>query len=324
MGLGRKRGALRVAVAAIAGAALLAGWRVRPVAAGQASGAAAQAAGGMNRNVVVLDAAHGGPDAGAQLGNGLLEKDVTLALAARLRASLTSAGFTVVSTRQADVAEALPTDARAETANRARPVACLVIHATGAGTGVHLYASSLAPVDPPEEVSDAEGMYRPPFVPTLWDQAQATSVTQSLHLERELGDALTAGRVPVAAGRASVRPLDNLTCPAVAVEVAPLGSTGGDATPVTDAEYQQRVADALARALQGWRGHADDSPPRAATLADWMKFMPGAQAREAAKARAAAAARITAAVRVAAKAQRPDGGAQGSGSAGGADKGGEQ
>ena len=71
----------------------------------------------MNHNLVVLDPAHGGPETGATLSNNALEKDLTLALARRLRTALTAAGFTVVTTRDADVADALTGQAGAMTAN---------------------------------------------------------------------------------------------------------------------------------------------------------------------------------------------------------------
>jgi N-acetylmuramoyl-L-alanine amidase len=205
---------------------------------------------------VVLDPAHGGPDAGAKLGDQLLEKDVTLALAARLRASLNAAGFTVISTRQADGFDPLSNDQRAETANRVHAVACLVIHATGTGRGVHLYASALdaRPTAPP---ADPDPDYRPPFVPTPWETAQADSLPQSLRLRDDLGAGLRSAGLTVITGRASVRPLDNLTCPAVAVEVAPLAVDGDDPTPVSDPGYQQRIAEAVAHAAQTWRGHVD-------------------------------------------------------------------
>jgi N-acetylmuramoyl-L-alanine amidase len=236
-----------------------------------------------SRAVVVLDPAHGGQDAGAKLGDQLLEKDVTLALAARLRATLTAAGFTVVSTREADSFNPPTNDQRAETANRAHAVACLVIHATGSGSGVHLYASSLEPRDP-ATAGDS-------FELTPWDSAQAESVQQSVHLESDLGAALRTANVPVVMGRATVRPLDSLMCPGVAVEVAPLRSGDGDATAVNDANYQQRLAETLARALQAWRGHADPPKAQGATAGtDSKTAVPTDQARAAAKAAAAAEA----------------------------------
>jgi N-acetylmuramoyl-L-alanine amidase len=216
---------------------------------------AAPAIGQMNLNLVVLDPAHGGPDAGAILGSNVLEKDITMAMAVRLRAALGAAGFTVVSTRDANSSDPLTqlsTDQRAATANHAHAVACIVLHATNTGSGVHVYTSALPPSDSADE---ADGGFPPPFAPVPWESAQAELVQQSLRLADDMRTALAAGNLPVAVGKASLRPLDNLICPAVAVELAPLAVAGG-ATPVTDAGYQQRVAVALAAALQAWRAHA--------------------------------------------------------------------
>jgi len=208
------------------------------------------------RAVVVLDPAHGGPDTGAKLGDHLLEKDVTLALAARLRAELTAAGFSVVSTREADSFTPLTGDQRAEIANRAHATACVTIHATGTGSGVHLYVSELEPKELTEPADDATGEPPPPFEPTPWAMAQAESVGQSLRLQSTFGAALAAARIPVATGRAAVLPLDNMMCPALAVEVAPLVVAGEDTIPVTDPVYQQRLAESMAGALKSWRSHA--------------------------------------------------------------------
>jgi N-acetylmuramoyl-L-alanine amidase len=232
---------------------------------GQASPQPQNPAGGQApavSRVVVLDAAHGGSDAGARLGDQLLEKDVTLALAARMKAALAAQGFIVVSTREADLLTPLTTDQRAEIANRAHALACIVIHATGRGSGVHVYASALPPKETADVDSDSGG--HAAFEPIPWDTAQAESVGQSVQLETELSTALTTAKLPVLQGRASVRPLDNMMCPAVVIEVAPLVVADGDSTPVTDPDYQKRVADTLARAVQSWRGHASASGPRTA------------------------------------------------------------
>jgi len=204
------------------------------------------------RVVVVLDPAHGGPDTGARLGPQLLEKDITLAIAARLRTSLGASGFTVVSTREADSLTPLTTDQRAEIANRTRAIACIVIHATATGSGVHLYASPLQPKEPPA-AGEPSPKYRAPFEPTPWETAQAEAIPQSLQLLADLSAALKTTGIPVITGRAPLRPLDNMVCPAVAVELAPLIVPGANSTPVTDPAYQQRVADMIARGLQYWR-----------------------------------------------------------------------
>ena len=209
---------------------------------------------GMNLNLVVLDPAHGGQDAGATLG----DKDVTLAIVARLRATLTAAGFNVVATRDSDSVDPNPmtNDQRAEIANRAHALACIVIHATASGPGVHLYTSAL---QPPQEDSSSNLPLTPraAFVPVPWEMAQAASVSQSLRLASDLSAALGKANLPAVSGREPVRPLDNLECPAVAIELAPLPVAGSDATPVTDADYQQRVAATLTTALQAWRNDVD-------------------------------------------------------------------
>ncbi|HZZ39143.1 MAG TPA: N-acetylmuramoyl-L-alanine amidase [Acidobacteriaceae bacterium] len=189
--------------------------------------------------VVVVDAAHGGDDTGAKIGSGVLEKDITLELAGRLRSVLKARGVEVVMTRQADT-NMTPVE-RAQAANHAQAAACVVVHATATGSGVHLYTSSLSPGP------------RTAFLP--WATAQAAFVTPSLKLESEIDSALAHAAVPVTLGRASVQPMDNLACPAVAVEIAPL--VAGHVTtarPLTDVSYQRQVVDALAAALEQWRG----------------------------------------------------------------------
>jgi N-acetylmuramoyl-L-alanine amidase len=197
------------------------------------------------RTLIFLDPAHGGPDPGAHLPNNLLEKDITLAFAARLRALLSASGFTIISTHDTDPAVPFPTDQRAEIANHAHPAACLILHATSSGTGVHIVTSALAPDD-----------FDNPHATIPWNTAQAASIPQSLNLANEIGLALERARLPVILSRASLRPLDNLTCPAVAIEIAPFNPAGSNPTPVTDAAYQQNIAKALAAALASWRSRA--------------------------------------------------------------------
>jgi N-acetylmuramoyl-L-alanine amidase len=190
------------------------------------------------RFLVVLDAAHGGSDAGARIASGVLEKDITLGLSSRLRSTLHAHGIEVVTTRQSDAN--LPPVNRAETANHAQAAACLVIHATATGSGVHLFTSSLSPT--------ANARFLP------WPSAQSAWVTQSLKLESEIDSALAHAEIPVSLGRASVEPMDSLTCPEVAIEVAPLvGGHVTEAHPLTDAAYQKSVIDAVTAALEQWR-----------------------------------------------------------------------
>lgn len=203
------------------------------------------------RNLILLDPAHGGPDTGAHLPDNALEKDVTLTFAQRLRPALAAQGFTVVATRDADPAAGLASDQRAGNANHTRPLACILIHATATGSGIHLASSSLVSLD--EAAPPPHGLF--------WDSAQVPTLPMSLRLANEIGLALADAHLPVVLMRASVPPIDNLICPAVAIEVAPLAPSPGHTTPVTDAAYQQRIVEAVANAVASFRTH--NAPPPA-------------------------------------------------------------
>lgn len=198
---------------------------------------------GLNRYIVVLDPSHGGPDGGARIADNTLEKNVTLAFAFRLRSLLVARGFTVVMTRDGDLTAqpdapplSLTLDDRAGIANHARAAACLLVHATGRGMGVHLYNSELAP-------APAEAALLP------WLTAQAAWVPASQALEGQISAALGRSHIQQVSSTASVRPVDSLTCPALVLELAPEDETPNS---INDAGYQSRVAAAVAGALVVW------------------------------------------------------------------------
>jgi N-acetylmuramoyl-L-alanine amidase len=201
------------------------------------------------RFVVLLDAAHGGAETGARLRDQpdqLLEKDLVLALSVRLRSVLTAHGIAVVTTRETDTNPA--PDSRAAVANRAHASACLLLHATASGTGVHLYTSALQQTAPPAGL-------RP------WATAQAAFLTQSLKLSSDLNAALGHASIPVTLGSVSLQPVDNMACPAVILEVAPLIPRRGKAgAAVGDQAYQTRLVDAVGGALEQWRADWKTQP----------------------------------------------------------------
>lgn len=198
--------------------------------------------GPLNRTTVVLDPAHGGADSGSRLADNLVEKDVTLALAFKLRSLLQARGFNVVMTRDSDTAiyngQAMSLDDRAGLANHERAGACLLLHATGAGTGVHLYRSELPG-------AHGEAML------LNWLTAQTPWVDQSGVLADRLGQALTRSGISIVNAMASVRPVDSLTCPALVLELAP--KSPGDASSIMGDSYQNEVAQAIANALVFWK-----------------------------------------------------------------------
>lgn len=187
--------------------------------------------------LIVLDAAHGGTDSGAHLGGHLDEKDLVLALSIRLRSMLSARGIPVVTTRESDVT--LPPAQRAAIANAHKAAACLILHASESGSGIHLFTSSLPPAQPAT------------FLP--WDQAQAAYLQQSLRWAAEINTAMTHAGIPVTLGRTAMQPLDNMTCPAAAVEIAPLTKEGTITAALTDPDYQSRILAGLTAAVESWR-----------------------------------------------------------------------
>ena len=195
-----------------------------------------------SRFVVVVDAAHGGDDPGGRLngqsGQGQAEKDFTLALSVRLRSLLAARGIQVITTREADAT--VDFDKRAELADHANAQACLSLHGSESGFGVHLCVSNMTPVQAAR------------FAP--WKTAQAAWVTRSLALAGTLNSALLQSGMSVTLGRTALPAVDSMMCPAVAVEIAP--ERGPDKKLIADLDdegYQARVAETLAAALLEWR-----------------------------------------------------------------------
>jgi N-acetylmuramoyl-L-alanine amidase len=194
------------------------------------------------RFVVVIDAAHGGDDTGGHLSDGQFEKAATLALSVRLRSLLGARGIQVITTRESD--QSVDMDHRAAIANHSSAQACISLHAAETGSGVHLFASNLTPAAPSR------------FMP--WKTAQTAYVTRSLALTGALNSALQHAGLTVTLGRTALPGIDNMTCPAVAIELAPERDADKKLIAEPDnADYEARVAGILANALLAWRaeGH---------------------------------------------------------------------
>ena len=187
---------------------------------------------------MVIDASHGGRERGAALSQKLAEKDVTLALARSLRIQLTERGVSSLMVRDAD--NTLTPDQRAVLANTSQAAVYLAIHAGGLDRGVRVYTSMLSPPD----------RKRGPVV--LWEEAQASFLTGTRLVGSSILDELAKSHVRVAPAPlpAPVRPLNNIAAAAVAVEVGPLTD---DMETVSNPDYQEVVAKALASALASVR-----------------------------------------------------------------------
>jgi N-acetylmuramoyl-L-alanine amidase len=197
----------------------------------------------VHRVLAVVDPAHGGEERGAALTDTLAEKDVTLGFARLLRHELEIRGFAVTLLRDADTSSTL--DQRAAAANVARAGIYITLHAASQGSGARVY-TALLPVQ-----GTSNGLFR------AWNAAQAPALPVSRMVSAAIVAEMQKKEFPVRASSASLRPLNNVLMPAVAVELAP-GEDG--IADLTSANYQQRAASAIADAVVSVRDHLEVQP----------------------------------------------------------------
>jgi N-acetylmuramoyl-L-alanine amidase len=190
----------------------------------------------IHRILAVVDPAHGGEERGAALTDKLAEKDVTLGFARLLRHELEMRGFAVALLRDGDTTSTL--DQRAAAANVARAGIYISLHAVAQGSGARVY-TALLPVE-----GTSKGIFR------AWNAAQAPSLPVSRIVSAAVVAEMQKKEFPAQGSSASLRPLNNVFMPAVAVELAP-GENG--VADLTSANYQQRAASAIANAVASVR-----------------------------------------------------------------------
>ena len=196
-----------------------------------------------HRVLAVVDPAHGGDERGAALTDTLAEKDVTLGFARLLRHELEIRGFAVALLRDSDSGSTL--DQRAAAANVARAAIYISLHAVSQGRGAHVY-TALLPVE-----GTSKGIFH------AWNAAQAPALPVSRMAAAAIVAEMQKREFPARASSASLRPLNNVVIPAVAVELAP-GENG--AADLNSANYQQRAAAAIADAVASVRDRLGVQP----------------------------------------------------------------
>ena len=189
---------------------------------------------------VLIDASHGGTETGARFSDKLVEKEITLALARRLRAELQAKGITAVLLRDSDAT--LSGDERAVAANSQRAGIYVSIHAAFPGHGVRIY-SALPPYDPH---SKDEQIRMGPFQP--WENVQGRYVDKSRLLADTMAAEFGNRKLDALAMSAGLSPLNHIAAPAVAIEITP-SDTDSKLEELANAKYQTRVAQAAASAL---------------------------------------------------------------------------
>jgi N-acetylmuramoyl-L-alanine amidase len=196
------------------------------------------------RYFAIVDASHGGSDRGEALSSTLAEKDITVAFARRLRQELESRGITTLVLRDSDANLSL--DDRAYFANTTHAAVYIALHAASNGHGVRLYTALI-----PYTGDEDRGAFR------SWTTAQSSSIPLSQATAKSVATELRKLQVVVRTLTAPIRPLNNITAAAIAVEVAPPAT---DLSPLTAPDYQQLIAGAVANGIVAIRAQLGAAP----------------------------------------------------------------
>jgi N-acetylmuramoyl-L-alanine amidase len=212
---------------------------------------------------IVIDPGHGGGDDGA-IGDGLVEKELTLRLARLLRGKLVAAlPVRVVLTRDEDAD--LPLDTRSSIANQLKAELFISLHLNSSygqrAAGAETYFLSLDASDEraqlaAEEANQGLGRGDPltDLQLILWDMAQSRHLAASQQLASLIQEELNAtlGIRNRGVKQAPFAVLMGAAMPAVLVEVGFL-SNPQEVQRLQDPLYQNQLAEALTRALVRYR-----------------------------------------------------------------------
>jgi len=210
---------------------------------------------------IAIDAGHGGDDIGATGADGVKEKDVTLALARRLKATIEARlGMRVLMTRDGD--DTITLDRRTEIANNNKADAFISLHANWSSRpsarGAQIYTPAVdatagrgKPPEPKQVTVPAlgGGVRRVDAVP--WEQAQLPYVDQSATFGSIVERQLTERQVALFARpsvQAPMRILRGAHMPAILIELGFL-SNGSDEELLNSAAFQTSVIESIIAAL---------------------------------------------------------------------------
>jgi N-acetylmuramoyl-L-alanine amidase len=242
------------------------------------SGSAAPARRATRRHVVVVDAGHGGPDAGMRGPIGgrqtLREKDITLSVAQRLAGELRDRGVDVVMTRSADTLIALSD--RGRIANQRKGDLFISVHVNaanlrwkdpGGARGFETYFLAEAKTEDERRVAQMENeavkfetnvetQRDDPLGFILNDMAQNEHLRESSDLATTIQQRLEQMHPGPSRGvkQAGFRVLVTAFMPAVLVEIG-FGTNPSEAAWMSSPRGQQEIAVAVADAAMEYLGH---------------------------------------------------------------------
>jgi N-acetylmuramoyl-L-alanine amidase len=215
--------------------------------------------------IIVIDAGHGGDEQGARGARGTLEKDVTLAVARRLKAAIEARmGARVILTRDGDQTVGL--DERAAVANNNKADVFVSLHANASvrssATGAEVFYLSLEDYGAQaQRVAQGEGEALPVFgggtrdiEVILWEMAQARHIEESATFARLIETSLRE-RVPMsprAIQQAPFRVLVGANMPAVLVEMGFISNPEQEKQLASES-FQSSIVQALVESLLRFR-----------------------------------------------------------------------
>ena len=211
---------------------------------------------------IAVDPGHGGSDLGAKGPGGSVEKDLTLAVARRLRTAVEGRlGIRVILTRDED--RAVPVDDRTAIANNNKADLFISLHANASYrptvAGATIYVAAF------DEAEQTRAALAPQRVPTFggglrdielvpWNLAQIRFADRSARAAEILQGQL-AGHVPLATQpvtKAPLRVLESANMPAALVEMGYLTNPEQEAL-LSGADFQSALVEALVTTVVKFR-----------------------------------------------------------------------
>jgi N-acetylmuramoyl-L-alanine amidase len=221
---------------------------------------------------IVIDPGHGGDDAGVKGPGGAVEKDVVLAIARRVKATIEGRlGMRVLLTHDND--NRIDADGRAAIANNNKADLFISLHANGSPRpttrGATIFTLSLDRFgEDARRQSEADRAVLPvvgggtrEIALVEWELAQAAHLDGSNAFAGIVDERLraAAGLPSVTLQRAPMRNLAGANMPAVLIELGYL-SNADEERLLTSAEFQNNIALALTDSVAAFRDHVEMSP----------------------------------------------------------------
>ena len=198
--------------------------------------------------VVVIDPGHGGMDAGAKTSN-VMEKDLTLALARKLRSALQSRlGTTVLLTRDSDAS--MDNEARSAVANNNQANLFISLHVgysqnkADTGSSVFIMKEDFGDSFTPEKTSN-DRLFLPWYLG--YRIHRPASAAAGAILEAELNKSVPGSKFTVRTAPLAV--LSSATMPSLLLEIGNLNNTAS-AQALVDNGFQGRLLNSIVDAVQ--------------------------------------------------------------------------